>query len=804
MKTKLIAFLIMISFFPSILFAANETATVTLKGRVVDENDQPVEYANAALINTQTKTIVKGDVCNKQGEFIINKVEKGDYILTISMLGFQKFETERVVVDGNSKTIERKIVLQEHAEELAGVEIVGNKQFVEQTTDKMIINPEASPTSASENVFEILAKIPGVSIDNSDNITLKGMQGVKVLIDDKPTYVSSSQLASLLKGIQGKNVERIEIIENPSARYDAEGNSGVINIKTKINKAPGFNGNVNGGIAYSSRLRWNGGLDLNLKYGKFNIYTNLSQFHWAGTQEMTASRRFTGTALAGAYQLIDNQGEYAGNSFNYKVGVDFYPAKNHVLSLMYRGNAGGNDNSENNSTSFTDKFKNIDSTLVSVSESDNGWRNQTINMNYKWDIDSTGKSLTFDTDIASFKFKAVNGQDGSYINPQKQALGHGIVVDTEQGSDISVISSRMDFNWPVSKKLNIETGLKASFVNNESDIQMSGFLTQNDLFIYHENIQAAYVNAKTQFGKTSLQLGLRLENTLSKGESVLTNQINDTSYLKLFPSVFVQQTLNDKNTLNFRYSYRIGRPGYHHLNPFRWMLDPYTYNVGNPFLKPQFTNTFNVSHSYAGAFITSVGLNYTSGLFTQIIRQDDASKTVYQTMENLHDALDMNLSETVQLKPFKWWRLNGTLTGMYKRILMKENDTESLERFSMNANLANFISLPKKIDLEVSGRYASSQLISNIIVRPTFTLDIGLQKKIFKDKGSIKLAVNDVFKTASGGAYARFGNVDIDVMSKWDSRRVNLTFNYRFGKDEFKTRANRSTSSSEEESRSSR
>jgi len=378
------------------------------------------------------------------------------------------------------------------------------------------------------------------------------------------------------------------------------------------------------------------------------------------------------------------------------------------------------------------------------------------------------------------------------------------MVKTLQGNNINIYTAKLDYVLPVGKKFNFEAGAKMSFVNTDSKIDMNGFLVQNDHFIYKENIQAAYVNGKAQFDKTTVQLGLRLENTVSKGNSVSTNQVNDTSYLKIFPSFFVQQTLNADNNINFKYSYRIGRPNYDMLNPFRWMIDPYTYNIGNPDLKPQFTHSFGLSHSFKGALITSLGYDYTSGLFTQIIRQNDATKSVYQTNENLNNSIDFNASETFQFQPTKWWRLNGTVTGMYKEIQLGANAGSTISRWSLNGNMSNNFSLPYKLEVEVSGYYNSGELISNIILRPRYTIDFGIQRKIFNDKGSIRLAVSDIFNTGRGSAYAKYDNVDIDVKNTYDSRRLKISFNYRFGKSEFKTRGNRSTASSEEQSRSAK
>lgn len=813
------------------LMAAPVAEMAVIKGKVVNERNEPVEFATAVLLSPLTGEVVKGEVCNEKGEFNIARVDKGEYVLSVSMVGYKKVDSEKMVVDGKRSVIERTIVLNEQTELLQTLEVVGKKDFVEQSVDKMVINPEASATTASENVYEILQKLPGVSIDNNDNITLKGMQGVRVLIDDKPTYLSAAQLASWLKSMQGKEVERIEIIENPSARYDAEGNSGIINIKTKHIKAPGFNGSVNGGLTLSNSYRQlpapdfdgvgavttpglategsktnplggNGGINLNMNYGKVNLYGSYSNYHWAGWNSMDAIRRYTGTELQGASQLIRNKGDYNGSSHNYKAGADYNLAKNQVLSVMVRGNKGSNKEGMHNQTDFRDKHQTTDSLLITNSDGRNNWSNTTYNMNYKWDVDTLGQSLVIDVDYARFHFGSSNKQEGSYFLPNGTDLNNDLLVVTSQGNDISIFSSKLDHVWPLNKQLSLESGLKMSAVTTDSYIDMNGTLTQHDHFIYEEAIMAAYANARWQLNKTSLQLGLRVENTHSKGNSLATQEVNDTSYLKLFPSFFVQQTLNDRHNLNFRYSYRIGRPSYHHLNPFRWMVDPYTFNLGNPNLKPQFTHTASLSHSFKNRLISALGFNYTDGLFTEVIRQNDEERTVYQTMENLNNSLDVSLSETVQLQPAKWWRLNGTVTGMYKTISFDAGDV--LSKFSFMGNMSNTFNLPAKIDLEVSGRYSSSQLVSNVYVRSRYSLDLGVQRKFFDNKGSVKLAVTDVFKTNRGRAYARHDNVDIEVMNNWSSRRLNLSFTYRFGKDDFKTRANRSTASGDEEMRSSK
>jgi len=801
-KNRLLVKLFLLAFM-AFVFIQLDAAT-SISGRIIDNKKQPIGFATISLLNSKTNKYVKGETSNENGEFLIEKVSPGDYILSVTMVGYMKNETEKVVIDSKNTVVKRNIILKENAVQLGTVVVAAKKKFIEQTVDKMVVNPEASVTSAGDNVYEILKKVPGVTIDNNENISLKGKQGVMILVDDKPTYVSAEQLTTLLKSMQGKNVDRIEIMENPPARFDAEGNAGIINIKTKHNKAPGFNGSVNAGTNVSSKARENGGLDLNLNLGKLNVYGNYSYYSWAGWNALDATRRFTSTELAGSYQLINSLDNYHGHAHNYKVGADYFIQKNQVLSFMIRGNTGSNMDEGNSKTSFADVNKTIDTSLTTISSNPNKWDNKTYNVNYKWDIDSTGRSLSIDADYAHFYFRSTSDQNSDFFDKNGNSINKAGTIHSEQGSDIDVITAKIDYVHPINKIYNFEAGMKTSFVTNDSRNDMIGYTNQHDKFIYTENIQAGYINGRAQFKKTSLQLGLRLENTNSTGNSVSTNRINKASYLKLFPSFFIQQTLNANNSINFSYSYRIGRPNYNMLNPFVWTLDPYTQNTGNPLLNPQFTHAAKISHTYKGMFITSIGYNYTNDPYTMVLYQNDVTKVVTQTMTNLSNSFDFNASETFQLPVTKWWSMNGTVTGLYNEVNSNIGESASFKRWTFNGNITNNFSLPYSINMELSGYYTSYQLMGNVTLNPRYNIDFGIQRKFMKDKIMLKASVSDIFNINKSGGYSKYNNVDIDFKNTYDSRRLNVSLSYRFGKDDFKTRANRSTASSEEESRSSK
>lgn len=819
MKTTIFAKASYGYFFMMLFMAGTWVVSATtygvVKGRIIDQTKHPVEFATAALWNAKTNQLVTGSISNEKGEFMMDKVPTGEYKLSVSMMGYQKVETEAfALADKNHFVVEKQIILAESTLQLAEATVTAHREFITQKADKMVINPEASIITSSDNVMGILKKLPGVSVDNNDNIRLKGKQGVIVMIDDKPTYLSSDQLANLLKGIQGKNVDRIEIIENPSARFDAEGNSGIINIKTKHNRAPGFNGNVFGGMSLDSKIDENGGIDLNMKTGRFNLYGNYSFYEWRGWNTLDAIRQYMTGINQGSFQQINSYSQFHGNSHNFKIGADYNMTKNQVFSVMFRGSTGYNNGPGDTQNAFLDFNHQVDSTLNTNLQMSDDWQDYTYNANYKWNIDTTGQSLTLDADYARFLYNAVNTQNSSFSNAVGMNLNNDFSLIQTQKSRTNIFTLKADYVYPINKIMTIESGIKTSFVTNDGSNSMNvndplgiiwnSGLQQHDRFIYTENINAAYVSGHGQFGKTTVQLGFRVENTNSKGNSTSMNEVDSNHYTNLFPSLFIQHAFNDNNQLGFSYSYRIGRPNYYLLNPFLFMVDPYTYLQGNPYLKPQFTHSLGINYTYQGKWITSVGYNYTHDLFTQVLEQNDETNAIYLTYQNLSKAIYFNLSETAQFNIATWWHFNATAIGMYKRVISNAAGAATLSRWSYSGNMSNTILLPKAWSMELSGQYQSSQLGGNVILMQQYQVNVGIQKRLMNNKASLKLSVDDLFNTNKGGQIAKYGNVNILLINRWNSRKLNVSFSYNFGNDNFKTRANRATSSSEEEKRSTK
>jgi hypothetical protein len=780
----------------------------TVKGRITDQYNKPVAFVTVILINAKTKTPVKWGESNSSGEYRIEKVTPNEYILSVSFLGYKKFETEVFVLATNTTVIEENVVLQESGTLLKEATVTGKRSFIEQQADKMVINPDASITTASENVLEVLKNTPGIFIDNNDNISLKGKQGIKVLIDEKPTYVSSEQLASLLKSMQAKDVERIEIIENPSSRYDAEGSSGIINIKTKHIKRAGFNGSTFGTMGYNGSYSGNSGLNMNMNFGQLNIFGNYSYNAWAGWNNSLVQYK-TNT---GNYQSIDSKSDYEGKAHNFKVGADYYLTKSQVFSVMFRGSDGSNESPFSSDTRLENSQHQLDSLLKTNTKENSKWQNYTYNLNYKWDIDTLGQSLTVDADYARFFSKSTNNQHSSFYSSDGEDLYHHSEVLTTQRSILHILTGKVDYALPINKRFYIEAGLKSNLVTNRanSDFDIDDptnsisnlSLITSDQFIYTENINAAYASGRGLFGNTSVQIGLRMENTNTKGDSKSMNRVDKRHYTNLFPTAFVLQTLNKDNQIGLQYSYRIGRPSYNLLNPFLWMLNIYTYSQGNPFLTPQYTHSLSLNYTYKNKLISSLGFNTTDDLFTEVIEHDSANNALYQTNKNLSKSINLNFSETAQLDFNKWWHLNATATVMYKKTASNHENVEDFTKWSFNGNMSNTFILPRDYSVEVSGQYQSKQLSGYFESNANYRVNIGIQKKLFEKKGSVKLSLKDVFDSSHN--YTKANYDDIDMTSKWhgSTRKLSLSFTYNFGKKNFKNRANRTTSSSEEQERS--
>ncbi|HEV7350708.1 outer membrane beta-barrel protein [Telluribacter sp.] len=779
-----------------------------VSGVVQDEKQQPFPFVNVLLLKAKDSTLAKGTTTDVDGKYLIEQIEAGKYLTLISMVGYQKVYSQPFIVASDNVQLS-SISLSTDTQNLKELTVVAKKPFIEQQIDRTVLNVENSIVAAGATALEVLERAPGVTVDQqNERLMLRGKDGVIVQIDGKQTFLSQQELMNLLRNTPSDNIEKIELITNPSSKYDAAGNSGIINIKFKRNKNFGTNGTftVGGGVVGDKYGRGNSSLSLNHREGKISTFANLNGYKGRGfnTNEIYRTIPFNDNIT-----IFDQESSRINNSANYslRAGIDYFVTKKTTVGALVSGfyNDWSTPIGETN-TRILNGDLSVRQTYRTVSESGSKMNNLSANVNLKHQFDDKGKELTFDADYVQYNGKSNNLLDTRYFNPGGESAGTPELVRNSMPSNINIGVAKMDYTQLVGKA-KLEAGLKTSYVASDNNMRFEIKLddwsldpTRTNHFKYTENINAAYTNLSGKINaKTQYQLGLRAEHTHSVGNSVTLNDIRDRNYVNLFPSVFVSRQLDSSNVLNLSYSRRIDRPDYQSLNPFEFYLDPFTFQRGNPNLKPQFTHAFQLAHTYKSFLNTTLAYSKIKDVIVrEVPRQIASENKTYITTENLDNQDNLSLTISMPLPVTKWWTVQTNFTGVYNRYqTFYQNELFDVEQINWNAYVNNQFRLPKGWSAEVSGWYNSASIYGFFQVNPQGMLNLGLQKTMLDKKGTLRLNVNDLFWTNQFKGVAEFNEINLRVQSRWPSRQVRATFTYRFGNQNVKGARQRKTGSDE-------
>ena len=790
------------------IFAQAQKATVS--GKVIDKNAIALNAVTISLLNAKDSSLIKSVLSDTAGNFLIENTNEGKFLISASALGCNPAYSTSFSMQEN-KIPFVKLTLLRLDKTLDNVSVVTKKAFIERKLDKTIINVEASITSAGSTAMEVLEKSPGVSVDKDGKISLKGKQGVIILIDGKQTYMGSQDLANYLQSMPAANLDQIELMPNPSAKYDASGNSGVINIKTKRNKQKGFNGSVKNTLAVGRYLRSFNNLNLNYKNGKFNVFSTFGVNQRKSFQELVINRKYYGAA-SNLNAIFDQTATFkrSNNNNNAKLGLDFYASKKTTLGVLFTGSTSP---SAQDGTNIS-YLKNADAVTNSILSSNNTdkekWKNTSLNLNLRHTFDSTGKELTVDLDALQYKsLHDQNFQSENYTPSWVKQSSEKLISTLP--AIINVYSAKIDYVHPFKSGLKMESGIKTSFVNTDNvadyfNIINAATVVDNDKtnrFKYKENINAAYLNFTKEFKKWSLQTGLRLENTNYKGNQfgnpVKPDSAFNKSYTGLFPTMFAGYKLNNKNQFGFSYGRRISRPDYESLNPFIFFIDKYTYEAGNPFLKPMYANVFELSHTYNKFLTSNLNFTHSKDMFNEYFEQSGYATIVKQN--NYGSIDDISFSLNAELKPTKWWTMMPYAEFNYNKV------NSQLYGFVLNtsgtgfsSNLNNQFTFKKGWSAELSGFYRSTMKRGQFEIGSMKQISTGISKQILKKKGSLKLNVADIFNSGKQKGLVNIQNTVAAFTQTRDSRNVGITFNYRFGKP-LKIQQRKSGGAGDEQSR---
>jgi iron complex outermembrane receptor protein len=762
----------------------------TITGKILDENQQPVEFATITLVKSQDSSLVKGEFSDANGLFSLEEIQNGRFDLIITDIGHKKFSQQDIRLDENHAVVELgTILLEPVTSEIGEVTVTAQKPIIHHENDKLILNVEGSPIAAGGSVMDALEKAPGVIVDQDGNISLRGKQGVLVMMDDKPTYLSAEQLANQLKSMPADAVSRIEVITNPSARYDAEGNAGIINIVTKKNKNPGFNGSVQAGIEKAHDWSPEASLNLNYRYKKVNLFGSYNYSNNRQLQTLDVQRHFSSEGNESTvFENSELDNSYMDNSF--KAGIDYFINDKNTIGFVGSGYLDHYGSQNNTDATIVNSNGIYEPSSHTYGDLGNPSDNYSFNFNYDGKLDTSGTTLSADLDYSHYKNDGNDFYTTTYFNEDGSSMDNPLLYNTKSPGIIEIKSAKVDFTHPFLHGWNFESGVKTSFVKNDNE-EIFTVNNNNEWvidtsktnhFIYSENVYAGYVQLARQFKKISVQAGLRAEVTDASGNSVTLNEKFDRNYLQLFPTLSVSDQINDKNALSFSYSRRIDRPNYDQLNPFLFFLDPYLYEQGNPNLKPQLTHSLELSYTYKETYSFSFNYSHTTDEIQEQFYQVDSTKTIVLRSDNFGSNTTYALTGYAQLQPVKWWSVTPVVTAFYQDLKTNYLETDFHNtNFGYQVNIQNSFTLPKGFSLELSAQYQSAVIFSIASINPNGDVSLGLKKSFWDGKATVKANVRDIFNTNNLEGDIKYANINSSFIQNNDRQRVGLTFTYRFG-----------------------
>jgi iron complex outermembrane recepter protein len=778
----------------SLLTSYAQTSPGKVSGKVGDVNQSTLNSASISLLRAKDSSVIKMSVASKEGRFEFDNIPAGRYILLATAVGHaKKYSKPFDLTDGANMEAEA-LVLAPVTKELGAVTVSASRPPVEQKIDRVVVNVEASITNAGTNALDVLEKSPGIVVDKDGNISLKGKTGVIVMMDGRPTYLGATDLANLLRSMPASQLDQIEIMTNPPAKFDASGNAGVINIKTKRNKQFGYNGTVNLGYGIGRYAKFNESVNFNYRNQKINFFSGISYNNNKGFNSLDIQRRFRDQSTKEVTSNFTQEARmlFRPQSYSARAGVDYFVSKKTTIGMVVNGFINPSERGNSNVSDISDAAGNFAGQTRAIMDQEQKWKSFSSNFNIRQLLDTSGSELTADLDYVVYDSRNNQEMINSYFDPVGNPSRKSDTLIGNLPQNIKIYSARVDYLLPMKKGRRFEAGLKSSYVETDNNAIYDSItygvvvhdLGRSNHFLYKENINAAYVNLSTPITKKwSAQLGLRLENTNATGNLVTTGEKFDRDYTQLFPTAYIQYVANKKNSFVINYGRRIRRPDYESLNPFINFIDRYTYSQGNPNLKPQFSHNIELSHTFRNFLTTSLNYFTTKDIIQTVPEQIEEDTITFVRRANIAKQRQIGLSVNANNPITKWWRSSiylNVFNNRYEGIVT--NTPVSIEFTSFTVNGSQTFTFAKTWNAEINGFFRSAGIEGVLKAKSMGMIAVGIGKQVMKGKGTIRVNVRDIFYTQRFRAESRYGAVDIAFQEARDSRVLNVNFTYRFSK----------------------
>jgi len=767
---------------------AQTMGVVNLK--VYDEQQKPIDGAFAQLVKAKDSIMAQYSVTGQNGIVEFTNVSNGNYLVYIYQTGFENYYSAVFTID----SAHQKISLPDaalHTRSLKEVTIVSKTPVIEHYADKTVVNVQESILAAAGSVFDVLQRSPGVMVDQNDNVSLHSKTGITVMIDGRITPMSATDLANMLRSMPAESVEKIEFITNPSSKFDANGSAGIINIILKKDRRIGVNATLFGGYSQGIYARTNDGFSFNDRTKDMNIFASYN-YSYRGSVNIIDMRTnfYNGSQYFGGtmqYEYLKTP----STSNTARAGVDFFASDKTTIGFIADASVQAFDPSETTTTYVYDSANNTKSYNRTSSYSPNNTYNYAGNLNFKHKFDSSGRELLINLDYANYTNRGYQNINTSYYNTDNTLAGSPTALYGSLPGVLDIYSFKADYDGQLGKNGSLQAGVKSSYVRTDNSVNFYNGTnssapidtTQTNHFIYAENIYAGYISYNRNIGKANIQLGLRAEQTIANGDQLTTGQTFSRNYTQLFPNFSVNDSITTNQQLGFSFTRRIDRPTYEQLNPFSLYINPTFYLQGNPLLTPQNSYAFQLTDTYKENF--SFGLTYVhtiDPIMTVILPIPGRLNIIEQTNDNLGSSDYYGMNGSVSFPVTKWFTTTTSSDVFYNHFNADLSGTPlNSTRFLINANTDNVFNISKKLTLDINGYYISGADLGYLYIKQQGSLSLGLQAKVFNNKGTIKLNVNDILWTEITDGVTSFNGYNEYIYVKRDTRTIGFSFTYHLG-----------------------
>lgn len=775
----------------------------SISGTVLDASlNEPLPYVNIIVKNEQGETVT-GSITDNNGKFKITKIPEGNITVTAQYIGYKPVVKELVINRRNRKHNLGNIRLEEEAASLDAVTVIAETSTIQQKVDRKVITI-GKDLAATGTASDIMVGVPSVSVDaQTGDISMRGNQNVRVMVDGKLSNIPTSQL---LKQIPSASIKSIELITNPSAKYDPDGMSGIINIVLHKNTMVGFNGSLNTGFSHEYRPKFNSGIDMNYRNGKFNVFGSYNNSIEKNRNYGAIDRTDENTLQN--VEILDKE-----KSHVFKVGLDFYLNDKNTLSVFTNQTF-----FDEGTNAETDIFYGNSTFQNQFIGNDNENSSQQYNFNYKLDFNKEGQNLELEVDYN--QYEGDSRTDNAFSGSANNRSNFFETNDSERNR----ATINLDYVDPLTENSKLELGLQARLFNNEIDYESDGrsqnmageYIPSLTYFDYSRDIYSAYINYSKKVNKWNFQLGLRAETvkveTLAKETNLNTNVVTDTpfnnDYFEVYPSAFVTYASSDKNSYQLSYSRRIDRPGVGQVNPLPEFNTPLISKFGNQDLLPQFTNSFEFNYTRKldkGTITAGVFYRIINDEISTVVNVDRADfNRLILTDDNFDNTSSYGFELSSSYRPTKWWMLNGsfdlysqTQKSISERLTVSpevavESDiiteTVKVDNVAYNFRIFNNFRVSNSLSFTAFAFYRGANESIQFDVDPMHFVNLGMRYSFLNNKATFAFSYNDVFNTMKFAAEAN-RPFRQDVEFNWESNTWNVTLNYRFGGGKFRAKS---------------